>query len=353
MTGAGGHAVGSASTTTGSATRCGSTGACSTCSPGCTGTRPCGSWSTRGRRGAGPDRRAHPARRGHVGGLPGPARGGRVSSDLESADEVRRRFDDHDYLADEGSRRPSSSRSGSGCRCCWRASRGSARRRPPRSSRGRWTRRWSGCSATRGSPPARRCTTGTTSASCWPSGAESQHQPLTEADLFSEQFLVERPILRCVRYDGPRPPVLLIDEVDRADDEFEALLLEALGEGSVTVPELGTFTAKRSPIVVLTSNRSRELHDALRRRCLYHWLEYPSPSGSWRSCGARPVGEHRADRVGREVRRARPLARRRQAARRGRGDQLGGGALRPRRHRAGARRGRPHARRRGEDPGRP
>ncbi len=107
--------------------------------------------------------------------------------------------------------------------------------------------------------------------------AESRHEPLSEADLFSEQYLVERPILRCVRYDGPRPPVLLIDEVDRADDEFEALLLEALGEGSVTVPELGTFTAKQPPIVVLTSNRSRDLHDALRRRCLYHWLDFPEP----------------------------------------------------------------------------
>jgi len=105
--------------------------------------------------------------------------------------------------------------------------------------------------------------------------AESQHQRIGEGDLFSEEFLVERPILRCIRHDGPRPPVLLIDEIDRADDEFEALLLEALGEGSVTVPELGTFTAKQPPIVVLTSNRSRELHDALRRRCLYHWLDYP------------------------------------------------------------------------------
>jgi MoxR-like ATPase len=105
--------------------------------------------------------------------------------------------------------------------------------------------------------------------------AESQHQRIVEADLFSEEFLVERPILRCIRYDGPRPPVLLIDEIDRADDEFEALLLEAHGEGSVTVPELGTFTARQPPIVVLTSNRSRELHDALRRRCLYHWLDYP------------------------------------------------------------------------------
>jgi MoxR-like ATPase len=106
--------------------------------------------------------------------------------------------------------------------------------------------------------------------------AEAQHEKLAEADLFAEEFLVERPILRCVRYDGPRSPVLLIDEIDRADDEFEALLLEVLGEGSVTVPELGTFTAKRPPIVVLTSNRSRDLHDALRRRCLYHWLEFPS-----------------------------------------------------------------------------
>jgi MoxR-like ATPase len=108
--------------------------------------------------------------------------------------------------------------------------------------------------------------------------AEAQHERLSEADLFGPEFLVERPILRCVRYDGPQPPVLLIDEVDRADDEFEALLLEFLGEGSVTVPELGTFTANRPPVVVLTSNRSRDLHDALRRRCLYHWLEFPEPA---------------------------------------------------------------------------
>jgi MoxR-like ATPase len=107
--------------------------------------------------------------------------------------------------------------------------------------------------------------------------AEAQHEKLSEADLFGAEFLVERPILQCVRYDGPRPPVLLIDEVDRADDEFEALLLEFLGEGAVTVPELGTFTARRPPVVVLTSNRSRDLHDALRRRCLYHWLEFPAP----------------------------------------------------------------------------
>ena len=106
--------------------------------------------------------------------------------------------------------------------------------------------------------------------------AEAQHERLREGDLFAEEFLIERPILRCVRHDGPQPPVLLIDEIDRADDEFEALLLEFLGESSVTVPELGTFTAKQPPVVVLTSNRSRDLHDALRRRCLYHWLEFPA-----------------------------------------------------------------------------
>jgi MoxR-like ATPase len=101
---------------------------------------------------------------------------------------------------------------------------------------------------------------------------------ISEADLYTESYLVDRPILRCVRHRGPTAPVLLIDEIDRADDEFEALLLEFLGESSVTIPELGTFVAERPPIAVLTSNRSRDLHDALRRRCLYHWIEYPEPS---------------------------------------------------------------------------
>ncbi|MFC7650091.1 AAA family ATPase [Streptosporangium lutulentum] len=105
--------------------------------------------------------------------------------------------------------------------------------------------------------------------------AESRRDNLTDADLFSEEFLQERPILRAIRHSGPMPPVLLIDEIDRADDEFEALLFEFLGESSITIPELGTFTAKRRPIVVLTSNRSRDLHDALRRRCLYHWIDFP------------------------------------------------------------------------------
>ena len=108
--------------------------------------------------------------------------------------------------------------------------------------------------------------------------AEARDAKIEEADLYTENYLVDRPILQCVRHRGPTPPVLLIDEIDRADDEFEALLLEFLGESAVTVPELGTFVAERSPIAVLTSNRSRDLHDALRRRCLYHWIDSPEPA---------------------------------------------------------------------------
>ncbi|MET8267527.1 MoxR family ATPase [Micromonospora arida] len=108
--------------------------------------------------------------------------------------------------------------------------------------------------------------------------AEAHHTRLTDADLFSAEYLQERPILRAVRHRGPVPPVLLIDEIDRADDEFEALLFEFLGEAGITIPELGTFTAHTPPVVVLTSNRSRELHDALRRRCLYHWIDFPEPA---------------------------------------------------------------------------
>jgi MoxR-like ATPase len=107
--------------------------------------------------------------------------------------------------------------------------------------------------------------------------AESRRETLADADLFTEEFLQERPILKAIRYAGPTAPVLLIDEIDRADDEFEALLFEFLGESAITIPELGTFTATRRPVVVLTSNRSRELHDALRRRCLYHWIDFPAP----------------------------------------------------------------------------
>jgi MoxR-like ATPase len=96
-----------------------------------------------------------------------------------------------------------------------------------------------------------------------------------EDELFSGRFLVRRPLLRALdNRDGP-PPVLLIDEIDRADDEFEAFLLEILSDFAVTVPELGTFAAEVPPVVVLTSNRTRDLHDALKRRCLYHWVDHP------------------------------------------------------------------------------
>ena len=106
--------------------------------------------------------------------------------------------------------------------------------------------------------------------------ADVDHRSIGNEDLFTSEFLLDRPLLRAVRHAGERPVVLLIDEIDRADDEFEALLLEFLGEAAITVPEIGTFAAERPPIVVLTSNRSRELHDALKRRCFYHWIEYPS-----------------------------------------------------------------------------
>jgi MoxR-like ATPase len=106
--------------------------------------------------------------------------------------------------------------------------------------------------------------------------AEAAGGELTEEDLFSDQYLVRRPLLRAIEHPGPRPAVLLIDELDRADDDFEAFLLELLAEASLTIPELGTIRARHPPIVVLTSNRTRDLHDALKRRCLYHWIDYPS-----------------------------------------------------------------------------
>jgi MoxR-like ATPase len=98
-----------------------------------------------------------------------------------------------------------------------------------------------------------------------------------EGQLFSERFLLRRPLLDALEAGSDQPTVLLIDEIDRADDEFEAFLLEFLSDFAVTIPELGTVSAERRPIVILTSNRTRELHDALKRRCLYHWIDYPDP----------------------------------------------------------------------------
>ena len=97
-----------------------------------------------------------------------------------------------------------------------------------------------------------------------------------EQDLFGPQFLLRRPLLQAIEWAGERPPVLLIDELDRSDEEFEAYLLEILSDFQVTIPEIGTLRARQPPIVVLTSNRTREVHDALKRRCLYHWIDFPS-----------------------------------------------------------------------------
>jgi MoxR-like ATPase len=107
--------------------------------------------------------------------------------------------------------------------------------------------------------------------------AESRGAPLAEDDLFGADYLLRRPLLQAIEHPGPRPAVLLLDEIDRADAEFEAFTFEVLAEAAVTVPELGTITAAHPPVVVLTSNRTRDLHDALTRRCLYHWIDYPSP----------------------------------------------------------------------------
>jgi MoxR-like ATPase len=105
--------------------------------------------------------------------------------------------------------------------------------------------------------------------------AEASGGEVREDELYSERFLVKRPLLRALAYEGDVPPVLLVDEVDRADDEFEAFLLEILSDWSITVPEIGVVHAEVPPIAVLTSNRTRDVHDALKRRCLYHWIEHP------------------------------------------------------------------------------
>jgi MoxR-like ATPase len=107
--------------------------------------------------------------------------------------------------------------------------------------------------------------------------AEAQDTELREQDLFGRDYLIRRPLLRALEHPGPRPAVLLIDEIDRADDDFEAFLLELLAEAAVTIPEIGTVRATHPPIIVLTSNRTRDLHDAVKRRCLYQWIDYPTP----------------------------------------------------------------------------
>src|SRR5437879_12930782 len=120
------------------------------------------------------------------------------------------------------------------------------------------------------------------------SGAKREE---TEREIYSHQFLVKRPLLQAIESDGTTAPVLLIDEIDRADDEFEAFLLELLSDFQVSIPELGTVKATAIPHVVLTSNGTRELSDALRRRCLYHYVDYPDVDREARLIVSRAQGD--------------------------------------------------------------
>jgi MoxR-like ATPase len=106
--------------------------------------------------------------------------------------------------------------------------------------------------------------------------AEGTSRDAARKNIFSEEFLLKRPLLQALENHGAAPPILLIDELDRADEEFESFLLELLSDWQITVPELGTLTAAHPPVVVITSNRTREIHDALKRRCIYHWIDLPS-----------------------------------------------------------------------------
>ncbi len=105
---------------------------------------------------------------------------------------------------------------------------------------------------------------------------EARGEKPTESDLFSREYLLRRPLLQAIEHSYEKPVVLLVDEVDRSDEEFEAFLLEVLSDFQITIPEIGTITAKYKPLVVITSNRTREVHDALKRRCLYFWIDYPT-----------------------------------------------------------------------------
>ena len=169
-----------------------------------------------------------------------------------------------------------------------------------------------------------------------------------EKSLYDERFLLARPVLAALQQS---PAVLLVDEVDRADDEFEAFLLEVLSTWQVSIPELGTVKAATPPVVVLTSNRTRELHDALKRRCLYHWIEHPGLERELQIVRSRApeVSEALARQVVRVVQELREVGPD-QAAGCRRDDRLGSVAAPPRHRRARSRVGGEHARRAGEVP---
>ena len=129
--------------------------------------------------------------------------------------------------------------------------------------------------------------------------ARGEAKSAATRDIFSEEFLIRRPLLQALESRATEPPVLLIDEVDRADEEFEAFLLEILSDFAVSIPEIGTIRAERPPRVILTSNRTREVHDALKRRCLYHWIDYPTAARELAILRARMP--HVPDALAREV----------------------------------------------------
>ena len=157
-------------------------------------------------------------------------------------------------------------------------------------------------------------------------GARAGDEARLEDELYDERFLVRRPLLQAIAHgDGP-VPVLLVDELDRADDEFEAFLLEILSDYAVTIPEIGTFTTDRPPVVVVTSNRTRDVHDALKRRCLYHWVDHPTPEREVEIIRLRaPGGVGATGPAGRGRHRRREGPGAVQAPRGGRGHRLGPG----------------------------
>jgi MoxR-like ATPase len=120
--------------------------------------------------------------------------------------------------------------------------------------------------------------------------AHALDRQMAERELFTDTYLIKRPLLRAIEQTRARPPVLLIDEVDRADEEFEGYLLELLSDFQITIPELGTIRAAEPPVVVITSNRTREVHDALKRRCVYCWIDYPDAATEQRIIAAKVPG---------------------------------------------------------------
>ena len=254
---------------------------------------------------------------------------------METVDEVRAALEEHDYLADEGLATVDLPRAAPAAPAAARGRGGRRQDRGRQGARPLDRRRARAAAVLRGHRRrARPSTSGTTRASCCTSARSRRAaRTVVEDELYSERFLVRRPLLRAHRRSRRRdaPPVLLVDEVDRADDEFEAFLLEILSDYTVTVPELGAFRAEVPPIVVLTSNRTRDVHDALKRRCLYHWIEHPDFERELAIVRLRaPEVSETLARAGRGRGRGAARARALQAAGRRRDDRLGARARRAR-----------------------